>query len=1213
MSAEPIGKQAALYTAQSYMLAKGKGIVQKPLKASRKGAAASDQEDSYYYIFNADADGGYVIVSGDDRIEPILGYVEQGSFDPDNIPENMRSWLQFYTDQIKYVIDNNIQPGDPIIKKRNKVSGTKHSIPELLKTRWNQGRPYNITCPKYYKEDGSQDLPATGCVATAMAQVVNFYKFPEKTKTVIPSLTNTYTLKDGTKKTSTAPAIPRSTKIDWENMRDTYSWPDGHTANAQDSAVANLMLICGQSIKMSYSASSGGVTTRARDAFVTYLGFDTRALWADRSDFSIDDWFNKLYDELEAGYPILYRGHSSGGGHAFVVDGFDGDNLFHLNWGWGGGSNGWFLISILNPSDNSGIGASSSSDGYSMSQGALFNLRKPGTPKEDSYLITSDVSINGTGIKATFTNRSGTSGSFNVGIVKLEDDGSLTLVGTKQTISNMANDATSTKSFQIANKLPEGTYKLSPANKPSKSEEWRAEYDFQTQYIEAVVDTTGNIVMSFHKPILTGENLVIDTIAFPGTRIVWQPQEIKVTFRNNGAEYFKTIYLFAGKGNTKTYTESKSMVAVRSDETVDVSFFFIPKETGTYNLWFCTDEKGSNVIGQGTMEVITEEEAFKADLTVSKYVIHNMVSSIVYGKRLIGTATIKNNKTVDYHGGVSFQIWSQKVGSSSATSGSSHSYSVDIPAGKTTTVDFEFDNLNDGYYYRMRVMYSNQNGTLGNGGIWDNKWEMKAGVMLWKTDGTVTGKAYSSTMSAGVTTVGLYANCDRITRLTPNRQNFNAIYVFASDMDVPASAAEYNVVEGNHAQHVNLTNDNPYFIPVSFNADSASFTYTFPETEAGTGWHAFTMPFLPDSILLDDRLVALDDTLNHFWIYEFAAEDDNGKVVFEPATQLRGGTPYIIAGDSMMAGRSLVFKAFNVPFYQTGSDKMLVTSRNYKFHGNTYAPKVKDCYVLNEDGTSFEYTTTDKELSGMASYFTTTFEGEEMPTSIVLPDIPVVSVRETTLDEMASSTISAGTYDQLILKRTFDAGLNTICLPFLVEDVKAIFGEEAQAYEYFGLYGSELCFVKIDTLAAGQPYIIVLSEAASEDIILTDICIDENSTEAGQAGKGRAFFCGTYTPIAAGQWPVIGDQDVFYTLLPDGTVNKTDSETSLNGFRGFFDLPGTEAESLVVRLYDDPTGITDIAEKHKAGGYIYDLCGRKVQSGKLAHGIYIESGKKILK
>ena len=108
-TADPIGKQAALYTAQSFMLAKGKVIdnVQNPFNAARRGAAQNTEEDNpYYYVFNAGNDGGYVIVSGDDRTEPILGYVDHGTFDPDDIPENMRSWLQLYADQIKYIVEN---------------------------------------------------------------------------------------------------------------------------------------------------------------------------------------------------------------------------------------------------------------------------------------------------------------------------------------------------------------------------------------------------------------------------------------------------------------------------------------------------------------------------------------------------------------------------------------------------------------------------------------------------------------------------------------------------------------------------------------------------------------------------------------------------------------------------------------------------------------------------------------------------------------------------------------------------------------------------------------------------------------------------------------------------------------------------------------------------------------------------------------------------
>ena len=150
------------------------------------------------------------------------------------------------------------------------------------------------------------------------------------------------------------------------------------------------------------------------------------------------------------------------------------------------------------------------------------------------------------------------------------------------------------------------------------------------------------------------------------------------------------------------------------------------------------------------------------------------------------------------------------------------------------------------------------------------------------------------------------------------------------------------------------------------------------------------MPFEVDSIFVDSIPVMLDDSLKHFWIYEFTAEGSNGEAIFRPALELRSGTPYIIAADSTMAGRSIVFRSIgSIPFFKTGSDKMLVTSPSFKFHGNTLAPKLKGIYVLNEDGTAFEYTSVMKTLEAMAPYFTTTLDESTAPASIVLPDIPV--------------------------------------------------------------------------------------------------------------------------------------------------------------------------------------------------------------------------------
>ncbi len=987
LMAEPIGKQAALYTAQSYLLAKGKVVsnASRPVWTTRKGVAQQqDDGNAYYYVFNVDDNGGYVIVSGDDRTEPILGYVEQGTFDPDNMPENMRSWLQSYADQIKFIVDNDIQLDSPLLKKRNKVRGTKHSVPELLTTRWDQGHPYNLTCPKYYRGDGSQDFPATGCTATAMAQVINHYKYPDKTKAEIPALTNEYTLDNGSKMSSTAPAIPKGTRIDWENMRDTYHCYDGHAHDATEYAVANLMLYCGQAVNMGYGASSAANF----DAwvFTKYFGFDDSAFVGERGDYSIDQWFDLLYGELEQGYPILFSGFSSGGGHAFVIDGFDGDNLFHLNWGWSGGSNGWFLIGILNPDDNSGIGASSSSDGYSMGQRALCSLRLPDNiPSEPTTALTvNDVAINGTSIFGNYINWTGSTNSFNAAIVKLDDDGSLSPVGNVESINNLGDCYYVGLTFDLRGKLPQGTYKLSPASKLNSASTWRTKYNMRDEYIEAVVNANGVPSLRHVTPV---ENISIEAIEFMDSRIVGNEQEVKVTFRNNGDEYYREVHFFASKTNNKVYTDNRSMVAVRKGETVEVSYFFTPNETGTYNLWFCTGSDGSGQVGTGTMEIIEESQAAKANLAVTSFTVNNAIGSNIYGKRLVGKVNVKNNASTDFNGSIRFQIWTYKDGDEYVYTGPSLTSSVNIPAGKTTTVQFDFNNLSEGLTYYLPLYYVGQDGELSGAGIWDHSWKMAEGIITWQNSGTAVAKAYSSTLAAASDICGLYAECSNFTRLTPN-SNANTIYAFSSNMQVPTSLNGYNTVKGNHASAIRLVNDKPFYVPVSFEADEATFTYTFPSTETGTGWHTFTLPFKPTSIKIGNNPVSLDDALNHFWIYEFAAQGDNGEVIFAPATELRRGTPYIIAADATMANRSITFSANNVSFFETGSDKMVVSSQHYKFYGTSLSPLVKDCYALNSAGTAFEYATTYRTVKGLNTYFTTTLAEGQRLSSIQLPAVP---------------------------------------------------------------------------------------------------------------------------------------------------------------------------------------------------------------------------------
>lgn len=1025
----------AFNTAQQYLLSKGKILNQSrtPFRAAR--IVDGQPQSAYYYVFNAEGGNGYVIVSGDDRTPEILGYVDNGSFDEENIPDNMKSWLQLYVDQIKYLVDNNITVDKRAVRARAMSRATRHSIPVLIKSRWNQGKPYNITCPNYYLEDDKNEStalplktgPAAGCVATAMAQVVNFYKYPAKIKAAIPSYSITYkSEKNGTSKTITQKVIPKNTVIDWDNICDTYNWEDGHVANAQDSAVANLMHMCGQAVQMHYGPSSGAVTSSSKDVFINMFGFDDSAYWVNRSSCSIDEWFNLIYEELASGYPVLFNGHSSGGGHAFVLDGFDGEQLFHVNWGWGGGSDGWFLVGILNPGDNSGIGASSSSDGYSMSQGALFNLRLPDNVKiEKSTCMTiEDIAVSGNTISGKFLNWTGATNSFNTGIVKINDDNTLSLVGASQTVSDMSKNTYVKKSFNIKGRLQPGTYRLSPASKLTSNRTWRPELDLKRNYILAEVDSSKNITLSYVQPI---EDISVDTIVFPGTRAVNEEQEIKVTFRNHADEFSHTTYLYVGKTQVKEDSKSKSIVNIREGGTSDVSFFYKPTETGTYNIWICRNSDGSNVLGQTTMEVVPAAQAHKASLSVTGFNIQNSTSGVVYGNKLVGTVTVRNTGKESFNGNLKLQLWRQPKGSNTAWSSTSVGVEMSIEPSKTATASFQFNSLNYDDTYHIAV--SNSAASISSGGIWDHSWVPKSGVLYWKNNGLIVGQASKTVFSAPATAIATYVNGISVSRFTANK-NPNAIYYFKNCNRLPIGTVEDgNMVVDGHADVVNFYSEHPYYIPENFDADTAYFHYTFPaDAENSVAWQAITLPFAADSISRGEFSYQLNDSLNHFWIYEFSAIDDDGKPIFAPAKELRANTPYIIACDSMFRGLTITFTGYQQPFYSTGSDKMIISSDTYNMFGSTYQPSLKNVFMLNADGTAFEYVTKATVLPALSSYFVSKLAEEEEPAPIILPFVPQSTAKiagwgDVNQDEMLDETDADVLAKTLVLKAPEGTGI----------------------------------------------------------------------------------------------------------------------------------------------------------------------------------------------
>ena len=355
--AEDVTPEQAMEQAQSF-------IKKREVAGSRQwrtlGTATPQlvmaRQVSGLYVFNVADNGGFVIVSNDDRTVPILGYSDEGYIDPDHMPDNMRAWLQGYADQIAWMQQNNITVAAAARGDAPRRVGTHSTdaINPLLTTTWNQGEPYNGDCPtiNYNSSDYSC---VTGCVATAMAQVMNYHQYPSETTKAIPGYTSTvYQLEP-----------LDSTAFNWTNM--------------QDSDIAKLMQYCGWSVQMQYGIfDSQTQTVNAAVALKEYFGYNATTQYVSRSYYSYANWTDMIYHELAQGRPVIYGGQSVDNGHCFVCDGYkceESTDLFHINWGWGGQSDGYFVLSVLNPAEQ-GIGGSASNSAYDFGQEAIVGIQK---------------------------------------------------------------------------------------------------------------------------------------------------------------------------------------------------------------------------------------------------------------------------------------------------------------------------------------------------------------------------------------------------------------------------------------------------------------------------------------------------------------------------------------------------------------------------------------------------------------------------------------------------------------------------------------------------------------------------------------------------------------------------------------------------------------------------------------------------------------------
>ena len=306
-------------------------------------------DERQYAVFGNDAQG-FVIVSRSTDCAPVIGY-SSSPYHADDLPCGLKWWLE--------TVSDNIERGtvsQPVARTRASYT----QVEPFIATQWGQGDPYNFLTP----ELNGKHTP-TGCVATAMAQVMKYYNYPAQGQGM-----GYYTLENNPSRvTEKIQGV-----YEWNKMRDTYKGPN-ELSDAEKLPVATLMKDAGLATNMNYgSGGSGASEIVAAHGMAYNFRFDSLALKAyERDFFDQNEWLEDVYSRLMARTPILYVGQAASGGHAFILDGIDKDGLVHVNWGWNGEHDGFYNIDLLNPG----------TDAYATNQGMVYDFKCQETPDAD--------------------------------------------------------------------------------------------------------------------------------------------------------------------------------------------------------------------------------------------------------------------------------------------------------------------------------------------------------------------------------------------------------------------------------------------------------------------------------------------------------------------------------------------------------------------------------------------------------------------------------------------------------------------------------------------------------------------------------------------------------------------------------------------------------------------------------------------------------------
>lgn len=622
------------------------------LRTTSSGASA------YYYVFNRGANEGFVIVAGDDRLNEILAYGEQGHFSFEELPVQIAWWMGQYDKQIALLLDTN-----PLIKPVAEVRAARAIVQPLLEKEgitWDQGSPFNDLCPVF--AEGKRAY--SGCVATALAQILRYHKWPEQAEGSI-----SYNDR-GAVREMTFGKEPYK----WDLMLPDYK---NKASSEQKRAVAQLLVELGYSVKMIYGVdsqgSSGAYSQNIASALRNNFKYKHAVHLVRRSAVNREKWEQLIHDELAAQRPVYYSGSTEGqGGHAFVCDGYNADGTFHFNWGWNGTANGYYRLDALRPQE---LGAGAGLGDYSSVQEIVIGIEpaRNGATGERIYDIPEFIIRAGlSNDKATLSYNglayNSVTDLFNattrVAIYKGEPTGiPLKIVNENKTVNLLLHTRDIVSGELPAAELEEGKYTLRYEWKPIQSSEYRP---FNTaidepNYLIFEVKDGKFASLNYDSPInnlgVVEGSAVIDVKAYGSAKI-------SVEVENSGKrEYYGLMKVMAcGKtrsslGLDPTVSKVVTLPAGKKTRvTFEMEYFNLPKgEDATIYVYLpqLDPQKGTSLNGITGNRMTLEVAVAKVNvLAPTSYDRTTLVASI----DLPETETARYNSAPPSFSGVTFDI-----------------------------------------------------------------------------------------------------------------------------------------------------------------------------------------------------------------------------------------------------------------------------------------------------------------------------------------------------------------------------------------------------------------------------------------------------------------------------------------------------------------------------------------------------------------------------